>query len=65
MREVGIVGVGHTKFGKSEVPFLHMLCDAGIEAMDDAGARTGKSNVIDQVFVASMGAGMLNHISGS
>lgn len=33
--------------------------------MDDAGAKTGKDNVIDQVFVASMGAGMLNRISGS
>lgn len=65
MRQVGIVGVGHTKFGKSRVPFVDMLCDAALEAMDDAGAKTGKDNVIDQVFVASMGAGMLNRISGS
>lgn len=65
MREVGIVGVGHTKFGKSEVPFLDMLTQAALEAMDDAGAGTGNKNVIDQVFVASMGAGMLNRISGS
>lgn len=65
MRQVGIVGVGHTKFGKSEVPFLDMLTEAALEAMDDAGAKTGRGNVIDQVFVASMGAGMLNRISGS
>lgn len=65
MREVGIVGIGHTKFGKSEVPFLDMLCEAALEAMDDAGAKTGSKNVIDQVFVGSMGAGMINRISGS
>lgn len=65
MRQVGIVGVGHTKFGKSDVSFLEMLTEAALEAMDDAGAKTGKQSVIDQVFVASMGAGMLNRISGS
>jgi acetyl-CoA C-acetyltransferase len=65
MREVGIVGIGHTKFGKSNVPFLDMLCGAALEAMDDAGAKTGSKNVIDQVFVGSMGAGMINRISGS
>lgn len=65
MRQVGIVGVGHTKFGKSDVSFLDMLTKAALEAMDDAGAKTGKDNVIDQVFVASMGAGMLNRINGS
>lgn len=65
MRQVGIVGVGHTKFGKSEVPFIDMLCEAALEAMDDAGAKTGSKNVIDQVFVGSMGAGMINRISGS
>ncbi len=65
MREVGIVGVGHTKFGKWDGTFLEMITQAGLEAMDDAGAKTGAKNVIDQVFVASMGAGMLNRISGS
>ena len=65
MRQVGIVGVGHTKFGKSNVPFLDMLCEAALLAMDDAGAKTGRRNVIDQVFVASMGAGMVNRVSGA
>ena len=65
MRQVGIVGVGHTKFGKSSVPFLDMLCDAALLAMDDAGAKTGRRNVIDQVFVGSMGAGMVNRVSGA
>ncbi|MCE5188959.1 MAG: acetyl-CoA acetyltransferase [Eubacteriales bacterium] len=65
MRQVGIVGVGHTKFGKSNVPFLDMLCEAALLAMDDAGAKTGRRNVIDQVFVGSMGAGMVNRVSGA
>lgn len=65
MRSVGIVGIGHTKFGKSEVPFIDMVCDAALEAMDDAGAKTGRNNVINQVFVGTMGAGMVNRISGT
>jgi acetyl-CoA C-acetyltransferase len=65
MRQVGIVGVGHTKFGKTNGSFLDMLCEAAILAMDDAGAKTGRRNVIDQVFVASMGAGMVNRVSGA
>ncbi len=64
MRSVGIVGVGHTKFGKSNSPFIDMICDAALEAMDDAGAKTGKKNVINQVFVGTMGAGMVSRISG-
>jgi len=65
MRQVGIVGVGHTKFGKTNGSFLDMLCEAALLCMDDAGASTGRRNVIDQVFVASMGAGMVNRVSGA
>ncbi len=64
MREVGIVGIGHTKFGKSSVPFIDMCCQAALEAMDDAGCKTGRKNHIDQVFVGTMGAGMVSRISG-
>ena len=53
MREVGIV------------PYLDMCCNAALEAMDDAGAKTGRKNVIDQVFVGTMGAGMVNRLSGA
>ena len=59
MREVGIVGIGHTKFGKSPVPFIDMACDAALQAMDDAGAKTGRKNVIDQVFIGTMAAALL------
>ena len=64
MREVGIVGIGHTKFGKSNVPLIDMACDAALQAMDDAGAKTGRKNVIDQVFLGTMAAGMVQRISG-
>lgn len=65
MREVGIVGVGHTKFGKwTAGTFTDMLCAAAVEALDDAGVRTGEGHGIDQVFVASMGSGIINHQSG-
>lgn len=65
MREVGIVGIGHTKFGKwSEGTFIDMLSKAAVEALDDAGVKTGENHGIDQVFVASMGAGMVNRVSG-
>jgi acetyl-CoA C-acetyltransferase len=42
-----------------------MLCNAALLAMDDAGAKTGRRNVIDQVFVGSMGSGMVNRVSGA
>jgi acetyl-CoA C-acetyltransferase len=65
MREVGIVGVGHTKFGKmSGGNFTDMLSMAAIEALDDAGVKTGTGHGIDQVLVATMGAGILNKQCG-
>lgn len=65
MREVGIVGVGHTKFGKwSAGTFIDMLCTASVEALKDAGVKMGEGHGIDQVFVASMGSGIINKQSG-
>lgn len=65
MREVGIVGVGHTKFGKwSGGTFTDLLSLAAVEALDDAGVKTGEGHGIDQVFVASMGSGIINRQSG-
>jgi len=63
MRKVGIAGVGHTKFGRVDGSFLEMLSLAAVEALDDAGIKTAPGSV-DQVFVATMGAGMINRISG-
>lgn len=65
MREVGIVGIGHTKFGKTEQDFLSLLGEAALLCLDDAGVAPGPEAGIDQVFVASMGGGMVNRVSGS
>ena len=65
MRPVGIVGVGHTKFGKWNGSFLDLAATAGKEALDDAGVKCVPGHGIDQVFLASMGSGALNHISGA
>jgi acetyl-CoA C-acetyltransferase len=35
-----------------------------VEALDDAGVKTGEGHGIDQVFVASMGSGLVNRQSG-
>lgn len=65
MREVGIVGVGHTKFGKwTEGTFTQMLAAAAVEALDDAGIKTGEGHPLGQVFVATMGASMINRQNG-
>jgi acetyl-CoA C-acetyltransferase len=41
-----------------------MLSLAAVEALDDAGVKTGEGHSIDQVFVASMGSGIINRQSG-
>ncbi|CEP69173.1 Thiolase [Moorella glycerini] len=64
MRKVGIVGVGHTKFGRANGSFLEMFSSAAVEALDEAGIKTGPGHGVDQVLVATMGAGMLNRQSG-
>lgn len=63
-REVGIVGVGHPRFGKSGISFTDLCCLAATEALDDAGIKTGPGHGVDQVFLSTMGAQMLNHQSG-
>lgn len=63
-REVGIVGIGHPRFGKSGVPLVDMLSYAAVDALDDAGIKTGEGHGVDQVLVATMGAGSLNRQSG-
>lgn len=64
MRQVGIVGIGHTKFGKTNRDFLALLEEGALLCLDDAGIAPGSGAGIDQVLVASMG-GMVNRLSGS
>lgn len=62
-REVGIVGVGHTRFGKWNGSFIDMCYQAAVEALEDAGIRRG-SGQVDQLLLSTMGAQTLNHQSG-
>lgn len=62
-REVGIIGVGHTRFGKWDRSFTDLCCTAAVEALEDAGIRRG-SGKVDQLLLSSMGVQVLNHQSG-
>lgn len=59
MREVAIIGVGMIPFGRrDEDTLLDLLAYSSLKALDDAGlAEKG----VDALYVANMGAGMLQH----
>jgi len=64
MRKVAITGIGHTVFGNlSDFDLVDLMAYASGEALDDAGIRKNRS-IIDQVIVANMGGGILNHQTG-
>jgi acetyl-CoA C-acetyltransferase len=59
MRQVAIIGVGMIPFGRrDEDTLLDMLAYASLKALDDAGLG---DKGVDAVYVANMGAGMLQH----
>lgn len=59
MRAVAIIGVGMIPFGRrDEDSLLDMLAYASMKALDDANLG---DKGIDAVYVANMGAGMLQH----
>src|SRR5512144_3265257 len=61
MRDVAIIGVGMIPFGRrDEDTLLDMLAYASLKALDDAGIGC---KTVDAVYVANMGAGMLQHQS--
>lgn len=60
MREIAVVGIGHTSFGNlSDFDLVDVMGYASLDALDDAGIA-GKAAVVDQVLVANMGSGVLN-----
>lgn len=62
MRNVAVLGVGMTDFGRLEDDdLLDILSAASIRAIDDAGID---QSLIEAVYVANMGAGILNHQTG-
>lgn len=61
MARVGIVGIGHTRFGNSsEYDLADVLAYAATDALKDAGFLARRKEV-DQVFVANMAAGLFCH----
>ncbi len=62
MRKVAILGVGMTDFGRLEDDgLIDMLSAASIRAIDDAGIDP---SMIQGLYVANMGGGILNHMTG-
>jgi len=61
MRDVAIIGAGMIPFGRrDEDTLMEMLAYASLKALDDAGLG---DKTVDAVYVANMGAGMLQHQS--
>ena len=61
MARVGIVGIGHTRFGNSsEYDLGDVLAYAATDCLKDAGFLARRKE-IDQVFVANMAAGLFCH----
>jgi acetyl-CoA C-acetyltransferase len=59
MRDVAIIGAGMIPFGRrDEDSLMDMLAHASLNALDDAGLG---DKSVDAVYVASMGAGILQH----
>jgi len=64
MRKVAVVGIGHTRFGNlSDYNLVDVMAMASLDAMEDAGIAEERT-LIDQLFVANMGGGIINHQTG-
>jgi acetyl-CoA C-acetyltransferase len=61
VREVAIVGVGSTQFGRAQWSLLKLMAEASHEAITDAGLA---DRSIDAVYVANMGAVRNNRQAG-
>jgi acetyl-CoA C-acetyltransferase len=61
MRDVAIVGVGSTQFGRAQWSLLKMMCEASHEALTDAGVT---DRPVDAVYVANMGSARNNRMAG-
>lgn len=59
MRDVYVVGVGITAFGRLEFPLVEIASYPGMMAMRDAGLTQ-----VDHIYVANMGAGRVNRQTG-
>ncbi len=64
MRQVAIVGIGHTRFGKhADRRLVDLMGEAALAAMSDCELSPGPA-AVDQVLAANMGGGIVNHETG-
>lgn len=64
MRKIAITGIGHTVFGNlSDFDLVDIMAYASLDAMEDAGILD-KRDIIEQIILSNMGAGILNHQTG-
>ncbi len=64
MRKVAVVGIGHTIFGNlSEYDLVDIMSFSSLDALKDAGILEDR-RLIEQLIVANMGGGILNHQTG-
>lgn len=62
MNKVGIIGVGHTKFGVLENKgLLDLLCEASLQALEDSNTD---DKDFDSVYVGAMSPNAFNNLSG-
>jgi acetyl-CoA C-acetyltransferase len=62
MRDVAIIGVGMTKFGRfKDLDLMDLLCECSLKAIEDS--NTAETD-FDAVYVACMCAETLNHMTG-
>ncbi|MHA1104239.1 MAG: thiolase C-terminal domain-containing protein [Promethearchaeota archaeon] len=62
MRQVAIIGVGHTKFGRlQDKGLMDLLSDASLKAMEDSNTS---DKDFDSVYVGAMSPAAFNNLSG-
>jgi acetyl-CoA C-acetyltransferase len=62
LKEVAIIGVGHTKFGRlPDKGLLDLLCEASLEAIGDSNSSERE---FESVYVGVMGSEAFNQITG-
>jgi acetyl-CoA C-acetyltransferase len=57
MRDVAIIGAAMTRFGRSEVSLVDMMCQSALPALQDANLGDRR---VDAVVVANMGGARIN-----
>ncbi len=64
MRQVAIMGIGHSRFGKhAHRDLVDLMGETALAALSDCGLSPS-ATAVDQLLVANMGGGIVNHETG-